>query len=114
MEKSVFVCTLRPTLESGASSLNGSVHAGDTEFVPKSRVLCIHAKASGNHLIRASKCHCTKSTSDHSITLASELGRHVNKQGASCSLEAALLVDLTDALSIFITLCIIYSDQLAP
>ena len=66
--------------------------AKDTEIVLKSCILCIHAKANGNHLIRASKCCCTNNNSNHNhntSTLfrntASELGWHVNKQGKRCS-----------------------------
>lgn len=89
MEKAVFVCTLRPTLDSGASSLNSTVCAGDTEIVPKPRILCIHAEGDGNHLIRASKCHRRNNNSNRNHNTgalfrntAPELGWHVNKQGA--------------------------------
>lgn len=60
--------------------------------VLKSCILCIHAKANGNHLIRASKCCRTNNNSNHNHNTgtlfrntASELGWHVNKQGKRCS-----------------------------
>lgn len=91
MEKSVFVHRGQ-SLVSRASSLNGSVCAKDTEIVLKSCILCIHAKANGNHLIRASKCCRTNNNSNHNHNTgtlfrntASELGWHVNKQGKRCS-----------------------------
>ena len=80
-------------MESGASSSYGTVCARDTEFVPKSPILCTYAEAANrNHLIRASECYHANNNSirNHNTgvlfqNMASELGWHVNKQGSRYS-----------------------------